>query len=217
MDPRLKRYVGIVEFLGKALGKHAEVVLHDVTDVEKSVIAIENNHISNRGIGAPATDLVLSILKNDKHEKRDYYYNYKSTSPTGKPLKAATYIIRDDFGKIIGMLCINMDIEFALKARNYLDSFINFDQNITENLTKTVNEITLESIYKEINKYKIPASRLSKHEKMEIVESLYNKGIFYMKGAVNELAISLEVSEATAYRYIGEVKSKLEKEETKTI
>ena len=63
MNPLLKPYLPLVDFLAVVLGKNTEIVLHDVLDIDKSIIAIGNNHISGRVVGSPATNLVLKILK----------------------------------------------------------------------------------------------------------------------------------------------------------
>ena len=43
-------------------------------------------------------------------------------------------------------------------------------------------------------------------EKIRIVESSHHAGIFYMKGAVSEVAAQLGSSEATIYRYLSKLK-----------
>ena len=48
--------------------------------------------------------------------------------------------------------------------------------------------------------------RLTMEEKIRIVESLHHAGIFYMKGAVSEVAAQLGSSEATIYRYLSKLK-----------
>ena len=42
----LQHYVKLTEFLGQALGPDYEVALHDLTDKNRSIIAIANNHVS---------------------------------------------------------------------------------------------------------------------------------------------------------------------------
>ena len=49
----LQHYVKLTEFLGQALGPDYEVALHDLTDKNRSIIAIANNHVRGREIGAP--------------------------------------------------------------------------------------------------------------------------------------------------------------------
>ena len=47
-NSKLQKYIPLVDFFAAVLGKNSEVVLHDLTDPDHSIIAIRNNHISNR-------------------------------------------------------------------------------------------------------------------------------------------------------------------------
>ena len=42
----LRQYARLTDFLGRALGPDYEVALHDLTDTNRSLIAIANGHIS---------------------------------------------------------------------------------------------------------------------------------------------------------------------------
>ena len=42
----LQQYVKLTEFLGFALGPDYEVALHDLTDKNRSIIAIANGHVA---------------------------------------------------------------------------------------------------------------------------------------------------------------------------
>ncbi|MPW26126.1 YheO-like PAS domain protein [Alkalibaculum sp. M08DMB] len=205
--------MGMVDFLADFLGEDAEVVLHDVADLENSVIAIRNNHISGREIGAPATDLVLKILKNPKYEEYSYLSNYKGVSRSGNTLKSATYLIKDE-NKVVGALCINMDIQGIYQIKTFFDRLFNFhgeeekNEQISETFSQTANELTFDSIYKVVQGYGIPPERMDQDEKIKIVYELNEKGIFLIKGAVSEAALALKVSEATIYRYLGKLKKR---------
>ena len=61
-NPLLQHYIKLTEFLGHALGPDYEVALHDLTDKNRSIIAIANNHVSGREVGAPLTNVALKIL-----------------------------------------------------------------------------------------------------------------------------------------------------------
>ena len=65
----LQHYIKLTEFLGKALGPDYEVALHDLTRKDRSIIAIANNYISGREVGAPLTNMALSSLR-DKIQNR---------------------------------------------------------------------------------------------------------------------------------------------------
>ena len=47
-NPLLQQYMKLTEFLGLTLGPDYEVALHDLTNKDRSIIAIANNHISGR-------------------------------------------------------------------------------------------------------------------------------------------------------------------------
>lgn len=212
MNKRLNSYIGLVDFLADFLGTDAEVVLHDMTDLENSVIAIRNNHISGRQVGAPATDLVLKILKNKKYDNYNYLSNYKGTSQLGKPLKSATFFIRNEKNKIEGMLCINMDVEKMSQVKDYIEQLLGFkeeqDNNdpISETLSQSAQELTLGSIQKVVDSFSIPPERMDQDEKIAIIRELSEKGVFLIKGAVGQAAQALKVSEPTIYRYLGKLK-----------
>ena len=58
-NPLLQQYMKLTEFLGLTLGPDYEVALHDLTNKDRSIIAIANNYISGREIGAPLTNMAL--------------------------------------------------------------------------------------------------------------------------------------------------------------
>ena len=59
MTDLLYSYKTTVKFLGSVLGPDYEVVLQDLSNINHSVIAIENGHISGRTIGSPLTSAVF--------------------------------------------------------------------------------------------------------------------------------------------------------------
>lgn len=222
----LKPYIIFTKFLGNFLGSNYEVVLHDVTLPEKSVIAIENAHISGRTIGSPLTDLSLKILQDKLYLKQDYISNYISVTSSGKQVKSATYFIKNTNNNLIGLLCINMDANKFLDIQKIIDSFMgttddyfdlcdksNFSKSISnepenqkeieENLsTSTLEELTSTIINQVLDQAVIEPERMSADEKIAIVSQLHEKGVFLLKGSVIEVAERLKTSEATIYRYL---------------
>ena len=103
-NPLLQQYIKVTEFLGLTLGPDYEVALHDMTDKNRSIIAIANNHISGRDVGAPLTNVALKILMDKSYETQDYRLHYCGMSAKGKVLRSSTMFIKQN-GKLIGMLC----------------------------------------------------------------------------------------------------------------
>mgnify|MGYP000012537221 CR=1 FL=1 len=70
----------------------------------KQIIAIANSHISGRKLGAPLTNMSLSILRDKSYERMDYHLHYYSINVNGKDLRSSTFFIKDS-GKLIGTTC----------------------------------------------------------------------------------------------------------------
>lgn len=114
-------YVMLMGFLGDVMGPFTEILLHDVSDLSRSIIAIANGEMSGRSVGGPATDLVLKILQNEEYLELDYLTNYLAHSRNGGFFRSSTFFIRDDAGTVIGMLCFNVDDRPLHEARRVLE------------------------------------------------------------------------------------------------
>jgi predicted transcriptional regulator YheO len=202
--------------MGEALGSQYEIVLHDLSDLDHSIAAIENSHISGRSAGDPATDLLLSLLKsNEDDQSFNYMTNYRGYSKTGKTVKGSTFLIRDEDNEIIGAICINMEISVYLDAYNALNEIVGSTTEkenndiagggYAEKLGHSIEDITTEAITTILEGTEIPPERMLAEEKMQIMHQLNQKGIFLLKGAVSEIAKHLKVSEPTIYRYLNKV------------
>ncbi|HOR12926.1 MAG TPA: PAS domain-containing protein, partial [Clostridia bacterium] len=49
--------------LAKQFGDNCEVVVHDLTKPENTIVAIENGHVSNRKLGDGPSHIVLEAMK----------------------------------------------------------------------------------------------------------------------------------------------------------
>ena len=138
----LQHYVKLTEILGQALGPDYEVALHDLTDKNRSIIAIANNHVSGREVGAPLTNVALQILMDKSYETQDYRLHYCGVSAEGKALRSSTLFIKQN-GKLIGMLCINFDdSRYQSLSKNIMqlchpDNFV--DENFSFSDARTVS------------------------------------------------------------------------------
>ena len=70
----LERYIPLVEFMGKICGKNYEIILHDVSTPERSVIAACNEHLSGRRIG-DLTACFIRFIKPFKHLIYIYFFH----------------------------------------------------------------------------------------------------------------------------------------------
>jgi len=209
----LNLYIPLVDFIADIIGSHCEVLLHDIVDVENSVIAIRNGYISGRYVGCPLTDLGLKLLENKTYLKQDALVNYRSSTDTGEKLISSTYYIKDDRGELIGMICVNIlnspDHQInKIPPENPLTTLfsnavrMDGSEEVTESLSTSLDNVVDAGVKKLIAKYKISPERMSIEEKCAIVQELGENGIFKIKGAITKVATTLKTSESTIYRYL---------------
>lgn len=205
----LKKYIPLVDFLAEVFGNDAEVVLQDVSDFNNSVISIRNNHISGRKLGAPATNLVLKVM-NGNFTDKNYVTNYRGVSATGKVVRSSTYFIKDDKEIVVGMLCINIDIDKYVQLKNHLDSILKLPEEIfektTERFSVSAEGLASDSIETILEESGISPDRMSQEEKIEVVNKLDKNGVFLVKGSICKVASILNVSNATIYRYLSKIR-----------
>lgn len=223
----IDNYKRLAEFLHHCFLDNCEIVVHDFTEINNSIVAIFNGEISNRNVGAPVTDFALEILKNRRYEKEDYIATYTTVTKTGKKLRSATYFIKNDEDELIGLLCINIDVSIYERVINIFSCFATgsgtrrVDEPVQEEViynlcaeegvetfSSSVEEMIDEIIFKTTNG--LPVERLLSDEKIEVVRRLNEKGVFMLKGGVAIAAKALAISEATVYRYLSKLKNTLD-------
>lgn len=217
-NKELEKYVPFVSFLGQALGNNCEIVLHDLSDKKNSIIAIHNNHITNRKIGDPPSEIVMKIIENDSNKRLNFITNY-TKSKSNRLLKSNTMFIRNKDSEIIGLFCINMDNSSLDRIQNEVNEYLKLmkfnlkdHQNTKLDLIEDV-EISIEdrinsAVNSILNRKKLIVENLDQDDRIIIVDELYQIGIFLLKGAVKVVAKSIDSSEASIYRYLQQVKSK---------
>lgn len=220
----LQHYAKLTEFLGHTLGPDYEIALHDLSDKEHSVIAIANNHVSGRDIGAPLTSIELKILEEKRYEDRDYILHYRVPAGSGKLLRSSTLFIREN-DELTGMLCIIFDdsrynaiSESILRLchpDNYVETKFLVDADRMAAARETNVEpagssynATKDAALQKLAELKISSDRLSMEERQEIIASLEESGCFLIKGAVKDVAEILACSQATVYRCIKQLREK---------
>ena len=202
----LQIYMGLVQFLAKVCGSGCEIVVHDVTDPERSLMAIENN-ISGREVGNPMTDLARELAEKSAYTDADYIANYSGRSKNCDFL-SSTFFIKNE-GRLIGLLCVNKDVTTIKQMCSTLHGVLYHfnlelpkESGYNEDLDNPVDNLLPTRITDVINQSGVSPSRMRMEEKIKIVQRLNESGILSMKGAVAEVARQLSVSIPTVYRYI---------------
>ncbi|MGM9987392.1 MAG: transcriptional regulator [Bacillaceae bacterium] len=209
----VRSYIPMAKFIAQIMGNQCEVVLHDLTNPEHSIIAIENNYISGRKVGDAPTNLVLKIWKKKSYLDKEFLANYKAIGRDNKVFRSSSFFIKDETGELKGMLCINVDIDHYVRLKERLESLMEFttdldepEENVSETLNGNLEDVLSTLITQAIQKHNVAAERMSTTEKIEVVRDLYEQGAFMIKGGVSAVAKRLHSSEPTIYRYLNNIK-----------
>lgn len=186
-DEIIKSWIPMVEFIARTYGENCEVILHDLRDLDKSIVAIKNNHITGRQIGGTITDFALKLIHEKSWEERDFIINYKGRIPgKSENIRASTFFIKDEEGEIIAMLCMNVDLTSLSLAHKIIGNlmFIEEDNKNDEEVLRntSITDMLHELITDVLKNYPRAPSLLIMDEKKEIVKKLNEKGVFYLKG-----------------------------------
>lgn len=205
MEQRTRtEYIKLVHFLAQALGKDYEIVLHDISEDGVSIAEIANNHISGRSINSPITGFALELLNKKAYEERDFLSNYKA-SAGNKNIKGSTFFIKDG-DKLSGMLCINYD---KSRIENIVTQLLGHEISSEEQAYEEMLSLDLNELILELTGFscdEIKKKNLKPKDKQNIVDKIYEKGIFNIKGSIPEIAQLLNLSESSIYRCITKAK-----------
>ncbi len=210
MHPYLKAVLQSAEGLSLMLGSRYEVILHDLSHVESSIVAIYGN-VTNRSVGGPATNYLLQVLKTYGDEAPNSL-NYRNVMPDGRVLRSSTIFIRDDKGHIIGSLCINQDLTDFIVASKLSQELTAFQRPSTEKehaeeiFSHDINDVMENMVRAEFELLQKPVAYMQKEDKLALVQRMESKGIFGVKGAVEYVAERLGVTNYTVYNYLKEIR-----------
>ena len=204
----------IITGLGKTLGKDFEFVLHDFSQADASIIAIENAHVTERNIGAPSTDFLIEYIALQKKAPEQYpdlKLNYLSKTKDGRNLKSSLIMLRDVNNNLVGCICINIDLTDIEVSKYLLEDLLYLEDNTNNNkpeerFPSDVNEFLGFMIEKALTKINKPIYNMNKEDKLAIIKYLFEHNVFNIKGAIDNLAAVLNVSRHTVYNYLEEVK-----------
>ena len=196
----------------KTFGRNCEVAVHDLSNLRKSLIHIAGD-VTKRKPGAPITDMALKALHKEGHEIKDKY-DYKTITNNGRELKSTTIFIRDREGDAIAAFCINFDSTDYLNIIRSLEVFTKTSDSklpneLTETFALSIND-TIDALFEQaVSEIGKQPATMSTDEKMRVVNTLEREGIFKIKGAVNQVALKLGVSNYTVYNYLKKIRAAL--------
>ncbi|OAI45694.1 hypothetical protein AYO45_06630 [Gammaproteobacteria bacterium SCGC AG-212-F23] len=197
MKKTLKAFFPIAEGIQRLLYPHAEVVIHDIN--KNKIVAIFHP-FSKRKVGDSSL-----LTESEMQAVEDCMGPYEKLNWDGRKLKSVSSVIRDEQGKAVGMLCINLDVSKLEKMNRFFSEFMQFAK-ITDQSHALFKDDWQEKInhyvHRYLNKYHLSLESLDREEKKALIEHLHKVGAFTGKNAALYIAQILGVSRATIYNYL---------------
>lgn len=192
-------------------GSSCEIAIHDLKtkDLEKSIVYIENGHVSNRQTGDGPSGIVLETLQSDPSTIHDKL-SYLTKTEDGRILKSSTFYIRDDDGSISYIFSLNYDITVFTAASTAIQSLIATKDNLPDltgdsprQITHNVNELLDLLIEQAVAKVGKPVAMMNKDDKVAVVQYLDHAGAFLITKSGDKVSSYLGISKFTLYSYMG--------------
>lgn len=209
-------FLRFAEGLQKFLGDKCEIIVHDFRKgFEHSITHIINGKVSGRSVGGPPRGAMISHAGEDIDQYRDshIYFFTGTDGHAGQIFKSCTTLISDENNKIIGSVCLNLDVTDFIFAQNALQNFVQYSTPILS--TMRDEDVAFENVDDVLAYYMSqceqtigkPMSLMNKAEKIQSLEYLNNKGVFKISKANVLLCQAFQVSKYTLYNYLEEAKN----------
>jgi predicted transcriptional regulator YheO len=211
LDPRMRPLLPLVQGLAEMFGPDCEVVLHDVGMLPRSIVAIENGHVTGRDIGDVPTDLMLRSLRRATEGGPDV--RLYVTSSDGKVLKSLAVTLRDAQGDVFGILGLNFDVSGLAQTQRTLANLAAVGRpggdalpEAEEIFADDIRDVVAGMIAKILNEMGKTPAAMSRDEKMEVVKRLEERGAFLVKRSAEQVADALDLSRYTIFSYLKEIR-----------
>ena len=114
-------------------------------------------------------------------------------------------MLRQGKQHVIGLICININLDVPVSQ--FLSSFIALQETEgSVNFASSVEDLVAQTIENTIEEVQNDRHVSNSNKNRQIVTALFEKGIFDIKDAINQVAERLDISRHTVYLYIRQLK-----------
>ena len=209
MHPIIENYIPVAKLISQTFGSQCEVILHDFSTPQNSVVYIENNVVTNRTVGESFTEYFVKEVLLSRKFHDDCCANYIMEGKDGKKIKSSTSLIRDLDGKAVGALCVNIDLTQLTQVVNNLGALLGIPEpsiqpTDTDDVVPSIQELVNDIIDKTIGDRDVDA--MTRDQKVDIIRFMHEKEIFTIKGSLEKVAERMGLSKVTIYSYLDEIR-----------
>lgn len=198
-SPLFRELANIASGLGRTFAPFCEVVVHDLTDPKHAIFAIENN-LSGRKIGQPATELGLIRIQDPEYAA--VITNYANQFSDGRQAKSTSIGIKDESGRYVAALCLNIDLTLFQGFQAALGQFTGVETGAVHESLNAANADRIRAKIDEFAAARATTSRsLKPSDRKQLIQDFKNAGYLEVRRGAEIAAAHLGISRATVYSY----------------
>lgn len=207
----LEQFIQVGEAICRTIGPQCEVVLHDLADMEQSIIWVKGT-VTERKVGGCMTARGLSLVRAGRTEDS---YNYTTRTRSGKMVRSSLIFMNSEQAEPVICMEINFDASPFVAFRRTLetladpaetydfqDAFIDDAPQMLESMFQRAVEFTGK-----------PIAQMDKFDRLRVVQILDDAGVFELRKAIPAIASYLGVTRFTIHNYLNEIRGKDSAEE----
>jgi predicted transcriptional regulator YheO len=197
----------IATALAETFAPLCEVVVHDLTDPEHTIVQISNN-LSGRAVGDAATEMGLARMTDPTFP--DVVANYANRFSDGRPVKSTSVGLRDKSGVYIAAICLNVDLSYLHAIGGYLSALTEIKpgpDSVQEVLSGKPRDTLLSKILAYAAKRNRDPRALTGDEKRDLLKQLSDEGELEMRGAAEQIGAAIGVSRSNVYYYLRDLRA----------
>ncbi|MES0809418.1 PAS domain-containing protein [Roseibium sp. SCPC15] len=195
--------IPIADALSKLLGSNVEIVIHSLAT--ETVVYICNPY-SKREIGDPS---YLSELDFRENDDRDVIGPHERVNWDGRVIRSISAVLRDDDGKPFALACFNYDLSDIMAAQNAITALIGAPVSPEE-----PHDLFKNDWHEKMNRFIVDwcrdrnktADALAREDRLELLGEIVRTDGLREKHAASYVARVLNVSRATVYNDIKQVR-----------
>lgn len=223
-NKNLLPYFSVAELIARTF-PDAEVVLHDLSLPQHSVIYVANGTVTGRKVGQTFHHLIEKAVFAGNPE--DGVVDNYTFEKDGRQIRSSSLLIRNEQKELIGALCINIDTTQAsallnlaqglltgrradtnLGSKTLPDSSeqrcpVTVEKNNEESVRQFVNNM-VDSMIRELEL----EGKHTKEDRLELIRFMDERGVFLVKGSMEYVAGKLGLSKVTLYGYLDKIHGK---------
>lgn len=207
-DAVIASLMPVVEGLQATLGSWSEIALYDFREGEHSLVAVAGT-VSGRPHGSPILEPGRRMLANA--DTADNEVNASALTPDGRAVKSSTLPLRDEDGRLIGALCVNLDVTVLRQTEQLLATLTRATPGEDSGGQPDGFDDVLESVIAaEERRVGKSADGLTRMKRVELLGVLDSRGFFAVRGAPSRVARRLGISRSAFYADLAEARRRTE-------